>query len=106
LRWLYVVLAVAIVAVPLGLLAPGTAWGEWNSQQLASQGLSAIPQGLAQLENLWSAPLSGYDLPALGNSNVGYILSAVVGIIVIAVVAWLLTTLLTARKPNTSGKSS
>jgi cobalt/nickel transport system permease protein len=106
LRWLYVVLAVAIVAVPLGLLAPGTAWGEWNSQQLASRGLSTIPQGLAQLENLWNAPLSGYNLPSLGNSNAGYILSAVVGIIVVAVVAWLFTTLLVARKPNTSGKSN
>lgn len=106
LRWLYMALAIAIVAVPLGLLAPGTAWGEWNSRELASRGLSAIPQGLAQLENLWSAPLSGYNLPALGNSNVGYILSAVVGIIVIAVVAWLFTTLITARKSNTPGKSS
>jgi cobalt/nickel transport system permease protein len=95
LRALYVVLAVAIVAVPLGLLAPGTAWGEWNSQQLAERGLSAIPQGFAQLENLWSAPLSGYDLPSLGNSNVGYILSAIVGVVIITIVAWLFTRLLT-----------
>jgi cobalt/nickel transport system permease protein len=106
LRVLYVLLAVVIVAVPLGLLAPGTAWGEWSSQQLADRGLSAIPQGLAQLENLWSAPLSGYDLPSLGNSNAGYILSAIVGVVVIAVVVWLFTALITARKPNTPGKSS
>jgi cobalt/nickel transport system permease protein len=98
LRALYVVLAVAVVAVPLGLLAPGTAWGEWSSNQLAGLGLHAVPQGLAQLENLWSAPLSGYDLPALGNSNAGYILSAIVGILVIAVVVWLFTRLLT-RNP-------
>jgi cobalt/nickel transport system permease protein len=106
LRVLYVLLAVAIVAVPLGLLAPGTAWGEWSSQELANRGLSAIPKGLAQLENLWNAPLSGYDLPSLGNSNVGYILSAIVGIVVIAVVVWLFTALLTARKSSTPGKSS
>ena len=104
LRWLFVVLAVAIVAVPLGLLAPGTAWGEWNSQALANRGLSAIPQGLAQLENVWNAPLSGYGLPALSNSNLGYIFSAVAGVIVIAVVAWLFTYLLTARKSSSSSK--
>ncbi|HZY42695.1 MAG TPA: cobalt transporter CbiM [Anaerolineae bacterium] len=106
LRWLYVVLAVAIVAVPIGLLAPGTAWGEWGSEQFASLGLNFVPQGLKQLEGLWSAPLSGYNVPSLGNSNVGYILSAIVGIVVIAIVVWLFTTLITARKPNTPGKSS
>jgi cobalt/nickel transport system permease protein len=99
LRALYVVLAVAIFAVPLGLLAPGTAWGEWNSQQLVNRGLSAIPQGLAHLENLWNAPLSGYDLPTRGNSNIGYILSAIVGVLIIALVAWLFTRLLT-RTPT------
>ncbi|HZY43922.1 MAG TPA: cobalt transporter CbiM [Anaerolineae bacterium] len=98
LRALYVVLAVAVVAVPLGLLAPGTAWGEWGSDELAGLGLQAVPQGLAQLENLWSAPLSGYDLPALGDSNAGYILSAIVGILIVAIVAWLFTRLLT-RNP-------
>jgi cobalt/nickel transport system permease protein len=104
LRGLYIVLAVAVVAVPLGLLAPGTAWGEWNSQELVGQGLSAIPQGLAQLENLWSAPLSGYDVPSLGNSNMGYILSAIVGVLIVALVAWLFTRLLT-RTPTVKARS-
>ena len=102
LRALWVVLAVAVVATPLGLLAPGTAWGEWGSDQLSSLGLSFVPRGLAQLESIWGAPLAGYDLPALGNSNAGYILSAVVGIALVGFLAWLFTTLLAGRGKGAS----
>lgn len=94
LRWLWVALVVAAVATPLGLLAPGTAWGEWGSNQFRDLGLAFVPQGLAKLENLWGAPLAGYDLPALGNTNLGYVLSAVLGIGLVSFLAWLLTSLL------------
>jgi cobalt/nickel transport system permease protein len=95
LRWLWVTLAVLIVASPLGLLAPGTAWGEWGADELGELGLSFIPQGLKALEGLWGAPMADYDLPALGNPSLGYILSAVVGIILIGIVTWLFTKLFT-----------
>ncbi len=101
-RFLWVILAVMIVLVPVGLLAPGTAWGEWGTEQLSSLGLAFVPQGMAKLSGLWSAPLSGYDLPALKNSNLGYILSGIVGTIVIGIVVWLFTRLITARKPEPS----
>ena len=104
LAWLWVGLAVLIVAVPLGLLAPGTAWGEWSSNQLTHLGLKAVPQGLAQLEGLWSAPMSGYNAPALGNSNAGYILSAILGVVLIAVVVWLFTRVTAIGRPPTSSK--
>jgi cobalt/nickel transport system permease protein len=97
LRALWIVLAVLMVATPLGLLAPGTAWGEWSAAQLTRLGFSYIPHGMAQLTGLWGAPLAGYDLPALGNSNAGYILSAVVGILLVGFLAWLFTTLLAGR---------
>ena len=95
LRVLWIGLVVLMVATPLGLLAPGTAWGEWSSQGLAAQGLGFIPKGLAQLENLWGAPLAGYNVPALGNASLGYALSAGLGIVTIAIVTWLFTRLLT-----------
>ena len=100
-RALWIGLAALIVLVPLGLLAPGTAWGEWGAQQLSSRGLAFIPQGLAKLSGLWSAPLPGYNLPALKSANLGYLLSAVVGTIVIGIVAWLFTLLVIARKSET-----
>jgi len=99
-RWrvLWVVLAVLIVLVPIGLLAPGTAWGEWGAQELMSRGLGFIPQGITQLSGLWSAPMSDYDLPALNNSNLGYILSGIVGTIAIGIITWLFTMLVTLHK--------
>jgi hypothetical protein len=87
-----------IVLVPVGLLAPGTAWGEWGTEQLTSRGLAFIPQGMAKLSGLWSAPMSGYNLPALKNSNLAYMLSGIVGTIVIGIVVWLFTILVSARK--------
>ena len=99
LRWVWVGLAILAVASPLGLLAPGTAWGEWGTAELANMGLATIPTGLAKLSSLWGAPLAGYDLPVLGNVNLGYMLSALVGILVVAVVVWLFTLLLTSRSP-------
>jgi cobalt/nickel transport system permease protein len=99
LRAFWVALVVLIFATPLGLLAPGTAWGEWGAAQLKGLGFSFVPKGLQALEGLWGAPLKGYALPALGNSSAGYILSAGVGIVVVAIVAWLFTTLLTSNRP-------
>jgi cobalt/nickel transport system permease protein len=103
LRWVWIVLAVLVVVSPLGLLAPGTAWGEWGTHEMARIGLQSVPAGLEKLSNLWGAPLAGYDLPALGNANLGYVLSAGLGILVVAIVVWLFTLLLTAR-PGTQDK--
>ena len=102
LRWLWAGLAVLVIASPLGLLAPGTAWGEWGTDQLATLGIKVVPQGMQALSGLWGAPMAGYDLPILGNANLGYILSAVVGIGVVAVVVWLFTVLLTRTSTRTS----
>jgi cobalt/nickel transport system permease protein len=99
LRWLWIGLLVLIVASPVGLLAPGTAWGEWGTRQLSQRGLASIPAGLKQLSGLWGAPMAGYRVSVLGNASVGYMLSAVLGILLIAFILWLFSMLLM----NTSG---
>jgi cobalt/nickel transport system permease protein len=99
LRWLWITLAVLVVASPLGLLAPGTAWGEWGVQELSDMGLKAIPQGLVQFSGIWGAPFKGYDLPSLGNSSLGYIFSAFSGILIVGIMVWSFTRLLTAARP-------
>ena len=97
LRGLWVGLVVLMVASPLGLLAPGTAWGEWGTVQLSKMGLKAIPSGLQNLSTLWGAPLSGYNLKMLGNTNLGYVFSAATGIAIVALVVWLFSLLLVTR---------
>jgi cobalt/nickel transport system permease protein len=103
-KWkaLWIGLIGLILITPIGLLAPGTAWGEWGTEQLSGLGLSFIPKGMAQLSGLWSAPLPDYDLPALGNPILAYILSAVVGILVVAIVVWLFIRLATMGQKNLS----
>jgi cobalt/nickel transport system permease protein len=100
LRWVWAGLAILVLASPLGLLAPGTAWGEWSTQELARLGFKSVPAGLEKLSTLWGAPMARYNLPAFGNTSLGYLLSAVVGILVVGVVVWLFTMLLTAGRSS------
>jgi cobalt/nickel transport system permease protein len=103
LRALWVGLAVLVFITPIGLLAPGTAWGEWGAEELTGLGLSFIPKGLEQLGSLWSAPLPDYEVAVVGNSNLGYIISAVIGIVVISIVTWLLVTVFAAGRSAGEG---
>jgi cobalt ECF transporter T component CbiQ len=88
-RWiLWGGLAALALATPLGLLASGTAWGEWGLQQLKTLGLGFVPWGLQKFQGWWHAPLPGYGLPRLG-AAVGYVLSAFTGIALIVILLWL-----------------
>jgi len=90
-RRLWLIIAALMVLTPLGLLAAGTAWGEWSATDLVNgtgttPALTQAPTGLARLADIWSAPLSGYNLPFVANEQFGYILSAMMGIGVIILV--------------------
>ncbi len=80
-------LGLAALATPLGLLASGTAWGEWGLDELKSMGLGFIPQGLEKVEGWWPAPLPDYGFPRMG-AVIGYIMSAFVGIAAVAFLLW------------------
>jgi cobalt/nickel transport system permease protein len=100
LRWLWVGMAVLAVASPLGLLAPGTAWGEWGVEELTKLGLQSVPSGLEKLSTLWGAPFADYEISFLGNMNLGYIFSAILGIFLVGILAWLLTRLVSGGSPE------
>jgi cobalt/nickel transport system permease protein len=76
-------LAIAVLAVltPLGLLAPGGAFGEDAPDELdlGRYGLDAVPTGLQKYSDFWGSTL----LPGYGDgSGWQYVLSAVLGIVV------------------------
>ncbi len=97
-RILWIGLAILILLVPLGLLAPGTAWGEWGGEELRELGLGFIPEGLERLGGIWPAPIPDYEVPGL-NANLGYILSAVMGIVLVSLVTWLVSRMV-FRQPS------
>jgi cobalt/nickel transport system permease protein len=84
-----------MILSPLGLLAQGTAWGEWGAEQV-SKLVGFIPAGLAHLSESWSHTLlPDYALPGPEHgfwaSAAVYILSAVIGVGVISLLTYLLT---------------
>lgn len=102
-RGLWATLGFLLVLSPLGLLAAGSAWGEWSPADLgdpavrsaiaaASGGVAppaAAPGGLVRLANFWTAPLPDYAPAFLRSPAMGYLVSALVGVglIVLAAVA-------------------
>jgi cobalt/nickel transport system permease protein len=86
-------LAALMLVTPLGILAVGSAWGEWSPRDFAdgaarrqiaavsaNQALPAgVPQGLERLSNAWTAPFPSYAPPFLRSASFGYFLSAAFG---------------------------
>lgn len=90
--WMWLV--ILALFSPLGLIIPeyfkaGSAWGEWGAPEL--QKLAGyIPKGLIKLSGLWNAPLAdyafkGWEEKGLFNLSVAYIISAIAGILIVAV---------------------
>lgn len=77
---------IIILLSPLGLLADGTAWGEWGADELREQ-LGFIPAGIQLASDYGRALLPDYTVPGLGESKhaqaAGYSLSAIVGSILV-----------------------
>ena len=92
-RPLWIRLALLMLLTPLGILAAGTAWGEWGAkdfsdpqmrQQIAAASgqvapPSEQPRGLARLSSLWSAPFPQYAPPFVRHPAFGYVMSAMFG---------------------------
>jgi cobalt/nickel transport system permease protein len=92
-RPLWIGLSLLMLLCPLGLLAVGTAWGEWapgdfrDPAQRAEMALASRqsapplhpPQGLEKLSTLWTAPVPDYAPSFLKSAALGYVLSAVFG---------------------------
>jgi cobalt/nickel transport system permease protein len=92
-RPLWIALAVLLVLTPLGILAVGSAWGEWAPQDFANAAArqemaaasgqmappTAAPAGLQRLGTFWTAPMPRYAPPFLKSASFGYLLSAMAG---------------------------
>lgn len=82
---------IALVALsPLGLLAEGTAFGEWSAEELAEM-MTNVPAGI---ENGFSfeALFSDYTIPGT-NIAVGYILSAITALLIFYILGKMIRTM-------------
>lgn len=85
-RIYYWIIGIMILLTPMGLLSEGTAWGEWGTDEL-TENLGYVPQGIEQAEEVWKAILPDYSVPMfdkfVNGEILGYILSALIGTIMI-----------------------
>ena len=94
---LWIGLGVCILLSPLGLVLTdhfkaGSAWGEWGSDEIQKM-VGYVPQGLARLGELWKAPMpdyafKGWEERGLTHLSFAYIVSAILGVALIAVTTW------------------
>jgi cobalt/nickel transport system permease protein len=93
LRRLWSTVAFLLLLTPLGVLAAGTAWGEWSARDLLhppgrdqvavtspGQSPTSIPSGLQRLSTVWTAPVPAYAPPFIKSVSFGYMLSAMFGV--------------------------
>jgi cobalt/nickel transport protein len=95
-RKLWIGLLILALLTPLGILVPhwfgaGGAWGEWSPEEL-QQRTGHVPGQLARQAGQWHAPLPDYGsghagLPA---QNLWYVISAILGLALVAGLAFLL----------------
>ncbi len=85
----YVLIALVVLS-PLGLLAEGTAFGEWSADELAEM-MTNVPAGI---ENGFSfeALFSDYTIPGT-NIAVGYILSAITALLIFYILGKMIRTM-------------
>jgi cobalt/nickel transport system permease protein len=106
-RKLWLGLAALMILTPLGILAVGSAWGEWTAQdfsdpqvrrQMAAASRSeapprGAPEGLQRLSSIWTAPLPRYAPAFIRSASFGYLVSGMVGVGLIIVFSLLLNRL-------------
>ena len=93
--------AIAVIA-PLGLIAPGIAYGEGGTEDVKAA-FGYVPSGLQSLSGIFSAPFGGYNVPLpffsdanapLWHAAIGYEIAGIVGITLIGGLAYLIARVL------------
>ncbi len=105
LRWLWAGVGVLIFLTPIGVLAPGTAWGEWSSEQITAR-IGYVPTGFEKLGGLWKAAMPDYATPGISNTLLGYLIAAIVGTALVVGVTWGVGAFLARRKDETDSPTA
>jgi hypothetical protein len=99
---LWIGLGIMALITPIGIYLPehfgaGEAWGEWGTEALEKM-LGYVPEGMKKIADIWKAPVPDYNFSgegaSFGSQALSYIGSAIVGIVVVALVLYLLSKIL------------
>ena len=102
---LWICIGVLALLSPLGIIIPKLlgakgAWGEWGLSDIENVA-GFVPEGFKRIADIWKAPLPVYSLPVgskgLAVESIGYVLSAAVGIGVIAGIMYIIAKLLGSK---------
>ena len=102
---LWIGIGILAILSPLGVIVPhwfgaGGAWGEWGLDKI-EKAAGFVPEGMKRLAEIWKAPLPDYAVPGqskgMAGESAGYIASGVIGVIIAAVVMYLLAKILVRR---------
>jgi len=116
-RRIWWIVALLLLGTPFGVLATGTAWGEWSAGDLSNPRVraeiaaasrnqelpAATPRGLERISVLWTAPFPGYAPKFVKSSAFGYFLSALFGVGLL-MMGSLAVGAFTVRRRRTAGK--
>lgn len=104
---LYGLIVALICLSPLGLLASGTAWGEWGNNEIkevvsSGKPLGFVPQGMKSGFS-FEALMPDYSVSGM-SETVGYILSAVAGVAIFIILFKIVSSLKKDRTENIAGQ--
>ena len=88
----WIVLLVLAILTPLGIIAAGGAWGEWDLEGVGERA-GFVPEGMrATADGGIESPFKEYTVPGLGRSffheGLGTIITAILGAGITALVAF------------------
>ncbi len=97
---LWLGIGILVILTPLGLIARGSAWGEWGAGEIRAL-IGFVPEGMASIHGIWKGIMHGYSIPDWGGGMgavFGYIVSAITGVLIVAGTTYAISRLLSSRK--------
>ncbi|HEY3268647.1 MAG TPA: cobalt transporter CbiM [Armatimonadota bacterium] len=101
LRPLWVGLLALALLSPLGLLASNTAFGEWGVGEIRAR-LGFVPAGIARAGAAKAPLLADYTVPG-ASERMGYVLSALIGVALLAAIALVVGAVASRRAVRAGG---
>ncbi|MBI4685470.1 MAG: PDGLE domain-containing protein [Nitrospirae bacterium] len=108
LKKLWIGIGLLILLSPLGLILPkvfkaGSAWGEWSAEEIEKI-VGYIPKGIKKFSDIWKSPIPDYSFSEWDSgikSYIGYIISGIIGVLLVVGVSILIGKILARKNGNT-----